>query len=140
MSVSLEKGVASMDAPPFRGDGAVPERVFTKDIPSLTGIRGVAALWVMSYHLQYESGRLWHLPWLDGLPVVERGWAGVDLFFALSGFVLMHVHGRDFPGFAQAVGAPFVRFAKLRISRVYPLSLIVLFMIAGLVRGGKSLH
>jgi peptidoglycan/LPS O-acetylase OafA/YrhL len=133
MTVSLQKNATQIDAPTFRADGELSQRVFRKGIPSLTGLRGVAAFWVILYHLQFKAGSLWHLPWLDGMPVVERGWAGVDLFFALSGFVLMHVHGREFVQFAQITGAPFVRFAKLRIARVYPLNLVVLFMIAGLV-------
>lgn len=99
-----------------------------KSVPSLTGIRGVAALWVLWYHVQ-QDGRLFHLPWLQGARVVERGWAGVDLFFILSGFILTHAHGHEF---IRLDRKPLVQFAKLRIARVYPLNLAVLLIIAAL--------
>lgn len=52
---------------------AAPARL--KHIPALDGLRGVAIILVCFYHF-------WHLP---------MAWAGVDLFFALSGFLITRI-------------------------------------------------
>jgi peptidoglycan/LPS O-acetylase OafA/YrhL len=95
------------------------------NVPSLTGIRGAAAIWVVLFHLQSVADEF-DISWLQGAPVLRTGWAGVDLFFVLSGFILMLVHERDFPrlGWAQ-LG----RFAWLRFFRVYPLATAALLLI-----------
>lgn len=53
-----------------------------KHIPALDGIRGLAVLAVMLFHLVY--------PWHTGLfgKVCTVGWVGVDIFFVLSGFLI----------------------------------------------------
>ena len=51
-------------------------------VPGLDLLRAIAILWVMYYH-----GQVLHLvPKSD--PVATFGWMGVDLFFALSGFLI----------------------------------------------------
>ena len=95
------------------------------NVPSLTGVRGVAALWVVLFHIQL-FGKEFGLPALTGTPILRSGWTGVDLFFVLSGFVLMLVHERDFP---RLDWAPLARFAWLRVLRVYPLATVVLLLI-----------
>lgn len=58
------------------------ERLFTLDI-----VRGIAILLVLLFHFQPAPGGS---PILDALalPFVRAGWAGVDLFFVLSGFLV----------------------------------------------------
>lgn len=97
-----------------------------RDIPSLTGLRGVAALWVMAFHIAKVAGDA-RAPWAAHMGLLGFGWTGVDLFFVLSGFILMWVHGADF---ARPTTAALRRFAAGRIVRVYPLSLAVLLLIA----------
>jgi peptidoglycan/LPS O-acetylase OafA/YrhL len=88
----------------------------------LTAIRGVAALWVVGHHLQFEMATI-------GYPFAGRlfrpGYVAVDIFFVLSGFVITAVH-RDLtrPGLAG--------FFMRRIFRVYPLHLFLLAVILGL--------
>lgn len=94
-------------------------------IPSLTGVRGIAALWVLLFHVQGFAARLGVAP-LGGAPILRSGWTGVDLFFVLSGFVLMLVHEQDF----RALQWPTLwRFGSLRVLRVYPLATVVLLYI-----------
>ncbi|HEY2395916.1 MAG TPA: acyltransferase [Rudaea sp.] len=61
--------------------------------PALTGIRGIAALWVLMLHAWQFSGApvlAVALPGghLDLTPLFKCGYFGVDLFFVLSGFLL----------------------------------------------------
>ena len=79
---------------------------------ALDGLRGVAALGVLLYHLGGWTGR----PWLMG-----HGYLAVDFFFCLSGFVLAHAYG------ARTLG--WLGFMRARLIRVWPL--IALSMIAG---------
>ncbi|HVY33677.1 MAG TPA: acyltransferase [Caulobacteraceae bacterium] len=95
-----------------------------RDIPSLTGLRGVAALWVMAFHICKVAGP--HAVWAAHAGLLSFGWTGVDLFFVLSGFILMWVHGAQF---ARPTRETLGRFALGRILRVYPLSLAVLALI-----------
>ena len=97
-----------------------PER-----LPALTGLRGLAAFWVMWCHLGPEVMQLW--PAL----AATRGWAqrggiAVDGFFVLSGFLVSHVHAaRARCGGAGAMQAH-GRFVLARLARIYPSHLIAL--------------
>src|SRR5258705_5569923 len=89
-----------------------------RDIPALTGLRGVAAFWVVLFHME----------WGSSIPIIEKGYLGVDVFFILSGFVLMHVYA----GF-ETTDFDYVRFIKARIARIYPLHIFALLLLAVLV-------
>lgn len=58
-------------------------------MPELTGLRGVAALWVVALHAYgyhtYATGVADHPL---GTYFAQFGWIGVDVFFVLSGFLL----------------------------------------------------
>ncbi len=94
-------------------------------IPSLTGIRGVAAILVVLHHIQGEAPSFGFPAW-KGNYLLRDGFRGVDLFFMLSGFVLMYVHTNDF----KAITLDGLRrFYILRFFRVYPLNAFVLLLI-----------
>lgn len=97
-----------------------------RNIPSLTGIRGVAAFMVVLLHVPLRD--MFGLS--TGVPFIRNGIYGVDLFFLLSGFILCHVHVGDF---TDITGEGLKRFAVLRFFRVYPLHAIVLLCIAAWV-------
>ncbi|HUO22736.1 MAG TPA: acyltransferase [Caulobacteraceae bacterium] len=99
-----------------------------RDLPSLTGLRGVAALWVLAFHLVKICGQ-GGAAWPAHASFLNFGWTGVDLFFVLSGFVLMWTHGA---ALARPTPAAIRQFAVARIVRVYPLSLAVLALILAL--------
>jgi peptidoglycan/LPS O-acetylase OafA/YrhL len=109
-------------------------------IHPLTGIRGLAALAVVLFHLPSMG---LNGPCLYGplAPLIDRGFLGVDLFFILSGFVLALVHQQDFaaPTLSQAfTWAGLKRFWQLRFARVYPLHAFLL-VIYGAIVGVQSL-
>lgn len=60
--------------------------------------------------------------WFD-LPVT-RGYLWVEFFFALSGFILVHVYGSRVKEFWQ--GTAILPFLKARLSRLYPVHLVTL--------------
>lgn len=97
-------------------------------IKQLTGVRFVAAAWVMLYHFQpalAASGLL--IPVLHEL--LRFGSVGVDLFFALSGFILTHTYLSRLG--ARATWSGSLNFWWLRLARVYPVYFVML-NVAGL--------
>ena len=89
-----------------------------RHLPSLTPLRGIAALFVVLFHL--TSGNTDST--VPGFFL--RGYLGVDLFFILSGFVLTHVYVREFLAERswRAVGA----FLWTRVARLFPVHIFIL--------------
>jgi peptidoglycan/LPS O-acetylase OafA/YrhL len=102
--------------------------VRTGEIKALSGLRIVAALWVVLFHfrplLQMASPPLY-----DSLkPVLDCGAQGVDLFFILSGFVLTWNY-LDRMGESWSTKAT-LHFLWLRLARVWPLYLVTMHLAA----------
>jgi peptidoglycan/LPS O-acetylase OafA/YrhL len=92
----------------------------TRRIPSLDGLRGIAAIAVMAFHFN-----IFFLPQAR-LPFVGRGYLAVDLFFLLSGFVMAHVYGLKL---ASNWRAHWEEFAIARFARIYPLFALTLLAV-----------
>ncbi|HEV2135036.1 MAG TPA: acyltransferase [Terracidiphilus sp.] len=89
-------------------------------IPELQGLRGLAVLAVVLYHC---TPRLTGT-WLE--PVALWGWAGVNLFFVLSGFLITSIllESREKPHYFRN----FYMRRVLRIWPVYVLCLVVVYL------------
>jgi peptidoglycan/LPS O-acetylase OafA/YrhL len=91
-------------------------------MPALDGLRGVAILMVLMFHMQYPHtvptlfSRVLHA-------AVGGGWAGVDLFFVLSGFLITGIllDSRESSSYYKA-------FFLRRIVRIFPLYYAVLVL------------
>lgn len=96
-------------------------------MPSLTAIRGIAALIVVLFHVHetFPDEQLFFVS------LFRNGGFGVDLFFVLSGFIMAHVYTNA----PRRRGSAFfgLRFIKARLARIYPLHLATLLATAGLV-------
>jgi exopolysaccharide production protein ExoZ len=87
-------------------------------------LRGLAALIVVFFHLTLADER-------GGRPLIiggffRNGFAGVDLFFVISGFVIMHTSHLYFstPGY-------FGTYFRKRLIRVYPIYWVTVILIIG---------
>ena len=92
-------------------------------LPALDGLRAVAILLVALYHTQFLFGAI-RLP--GGLLRAARlGWAGVDLFFVISGMLITGIllRSRGQPG-------SFGRFWTRRALRIFPLAYLYLAFLA----------
>ena len=92
-------------------------------LPSLTALRGLAALWVVLFHytaLYFPRLDMTGHSWLIG-----KGYLAVDLFFMLSGFVMTHVYHR---AFCESVKQNYRSFLVARVARLYPLHVVVLLL------------
>jgi len=100
----------------------------TPRVPALDGIRGVAIIWVVFHNatdMPYPAPR----GALHVLAVLSHtGWIGVQLFFALSGFLIT-------AGLLDSRGADnyFSGFFARRVLRILPLYYTVLFVLLVLV-------
>jgi peptidoglycan/LPS O-acetylase OafA/YrhL len=87
-----------------------------RELLSLTGLRGIAALWVLGYHTMLV---LQHLGSPLAIPVGvfgRAGYLGVDVFFVLSGFVIAYNYGDDRRWTPDSYGS----FLWKRLARIYP--------------------
>src|SRR5438046_3761325 len=90
---------------------ADPNLLPTRRNVQLDFLRGVAILLVILRHTV-----LFHVPGWEAL-LVQFGWAGVDLFFVLSGFL---ISGLLFSEYRQNGMIRFARFALRRALKIYP--------------------
>lgn len=96
----------------------------TGEIRAMTGVRGLAAVFVMIYHFEIEQ-----IP--PGGPFATflgHGYLAVDLFFVLSGFVMAHVYGPSFLSGDFRYGD----FLWHRLARIYPLYIVMTLAFLGL--------
>src|SRR5262245_59450207 len=92
------------------------------EIPALTGIRLIAASWVVVFHYRTDLFRL--LPRLRFLESpISLGYQAVPLFFVLSGFILSYTY---FERYSLRRHAAFV---WLRVSRLWPVHAVTLLML-----------
>jgi peptidoglycan/LPS O-acetylase OafA/YrhL len=113
-----------MKPSPKTGSNALAGSSSLGRIIELDGLRGMAILFVLLYHYIADQG-----VWMDGAPVAARGtllynfqrlfstgWAGVDLFFVLSGFLIggILLDARESPRY-------FGTFYARRFYRIIPL-------------------
>lgn len=94
-------------------------------VPALTGLRGLAAWFVVLFHIR--TGAQSQLPPL-AMDILGKGYVAVDLFFMLSGFVLWLNYGAALRRSGLA-GTP--SFLARRIARIWPLHLFILAATVG---------
>jgi peptidoglycan/LPS O-acetylase OafA/YrhL len=119
-------------SPPSTADATRSEH-----IPALDGLRGLAVLLVVVHTAGTVSGELSSFALKLFASLANPGWAGVQLFFALSGFLITRI-------LLESKGAPgyFPRFYMRRVLRIFPLyyaTLALVFFIAPHVGGLEPL-
>jgi len=102
---------------------ADPRRAKRAEIRALAGARAIPPLLLVLYHY-HEAHGYQHARWFDVF--VGKGYLWVEFFFALSGFILVHVY-RARPRFQ------YFDFLKARLARLYPLHLFTLLLMLALV-------
>ena len=99
----------------------------------LDGLRGVAALMVLLYHLFNDAKSFYVWP----TPVLEfyHGFLGVDFFFILSGFVMGYAYDRQWSD-----GMTLSSFIRRRLIRLHPMVVmgVLLGAVAFLVQGSAK--
>jgi peptidoglycan/LPS O-acetylase OafA/YrhL len=98
----------------------------TRQIHCLTPMRGIAAIWVMLFHIDVslfyrDFGGL--LP-RDQTGLFSKGYLWVDFFFLLSGFVIAHVYSQQLSSRPRKVAV--TKYLWARFARIYPLHLFTL--------------
>jgi peptidoglycan/LPS O-acetylase OafA/YrhL len=94
-------------------------------IPELDGVRGIAVLMVVAYHAFLFSNNP-PMGWVSGLS--SYGFAGVHLFFVLSGFLITGIllSAKEHPHY-------FRNFYAKRALRIWPLYYLLLLLTFGLL-------
>lgn len=101
------------------GNNALPV-----NIVSLTPLRGIAASLVAVFHFQIYFLRFVQ----PGQSMfIDKCYLMVDLFFIMSGFLIMHVYKEQFS--ERISVAAFKKFLTARFARIYPLHFITLLLL-----------
>ena len=111
-------------------------------LQSIQALRGLAALLVVFFHIQslelkgIADNGLTEQAWIGG--IFTNGYAGVDLFFVISGFIMAFVTRNTGTG-----PQPAADFLFARITRIYPLwwafaAAMTIYMLAAHGLSGQS--
>ena len=119
----------------------------TESINALTGVRILAALWVLVSHMDAELFALFPSSRLLE-PVISSGILGVDVFFILSGFIISYNYAARFDAQPLQVRGQnggtwrrmYGRFLWLRLARLYPVHLITLLAVLGMYLASQMLN
>ncbi|MDX3899810.1 MAG: acyltransferase [Sphingobium sp.] len=98
----------------------------------IQALRGMAAIAVILYHVARHLDQV--VPSAAMMRLFQPGHAGVDLFFVLSGFIILHVHRGD-------IGRPgrLRHYGRQRFQRLMPIYWIALALTAlGVAAGGHG--
>src|SRR5579871_6566002 len=87
-------------------------------LDSLQAVRAAASLLVVFYHAQSVLEIHYGFTAFGGM--FANGNKGVDLFFVLSGFIMVYIHAGDI-GRAERLG----HYAFARFTRIYPMVWVV---------------
>ena len=88
------------------------------ELRALTGVRGIAAWWVVLYHLRLQvAAPVW------AERIMARGYLAVDFFFLLSGFVIWLSYADRLRATGWRAVPPFL---FRRVARIWPLHLTML--------------
>ena len=103
----------------------------SRHLAGLDMLRGVAALGVMLFHISGVGfQQRFGLPTVSGFAF---GYAGLDLFFVLSGFIIFTVHADD-------IGSPacLPAYGWKRLTRIYPAYWLVCLLYLGVLLATRS--
>ena len=118
---------------------ATPGR--TEEIRPLTGLRIVAALWVVLFHLGFTAGLPGDRFWVPFRPVIDAGALGVDLFYVLSGFVITLTYLDTLgtrPAWRSTVGFWWARFSRIWPVYATATTLFGLWLLAKHLAGAQN--
>ena len=102
----------------------------TQRLYGIEALRGIAAAAVVFSHVARHIDHARGAPGL--ITAFQAGHSGVDLFFTLSGFIILFVHRQD-------IGRPFrlTHYARRRFNRVFPLYWLALGLTAAMSAAGR---
>ena len=106
------------------------------NIYTLTPLRGIAAILVAVYHFNYS----FIIDPPHSYIFLNKCYLFVDLFFIMSGFIMMHVYHNKFS--LQVNFESYKKFLLARFARIYPLHLFMLLLFVLLIylggHGGRT--
>ena len=100
------------------------------NIITMATLRGVAAILVGVYHFNYA----FIISDAHSNIFLRKCYIMVDLFFIMSGFIMMHVYQTIFSQEVQY--GSFRKFILARFARIYPLHLFMLLLFVVMIYGG----
>ncbi len=95
---------------------------------ALQVLRGIAATFVVMYHANLLFGEGNWIPGSRLFSMFAFGHAGVDLFFVLSGFIILRAHWGD-----QSAKAAIRRYVLRRVIRIYPAVIVTVLVLLTLL-------
>jgi peptidoglycan/LPS O-acetylase OafA/YrhL len=96
------------------------------EVRSITGLRIVAAVWVLLFHWKFTPLPDWERVRAFLVPVTDSGHLGVDLFYVISGFVITLTYVEKMGRRPDLRG--WWRFWWARICRVWPAYAVVVVL------------
>ncbi len=96
-------------------------------IPSLTPLRGIAALFVVLFHydIWLMLRKFPRLIALEDSLIINQGYLWVDFFFILSGFIICHVYGK---ALERSNKGTIKKYLWARFTRLYPLHVFIMLL------------